>query len=663
MYCSRLDYKLSSFNSKSQVVILRGYSREFSGEDQDKGSKMSSEGSQPMEDDDDDIIIEENTANTLIGWPDDERIVRVPLPERPTTTTTTTTTSTTTRKPSTTTRKPNDPFRYDNPNNYFGGLANSHVRPKHVSDTIGKDNPTNMGDSSYDNFQKLEDYTQKKADKNKNVNGDEGGKVSSNRPCKRTNMHDLRALMTREPVVARIPFYHTPFIPVHVLIKFGLIPESKASLFRVLTIASPARLILTDLQDAGCNHVLIAVSSSGAVFVDVPSTSLSFRGTFWWRYANGEESRLRVAQGTNIRHPFNIHVIDEFAGWQQRQSECKKAMAASNTEDDKDMKSTDGVFVQDEPKSNTHFAKSRTQASFSLSKVDADEIDSSELRQEGQTNLSEFYGVSDDQFSIMIESKNGGDDDDDLVSDDLIPIDPNEDGQPISQGRRSLLTVGLGKGHVQKRYTSIWSILRASLKEIASSLASSVSTAEKSAEFNRPPSFPLANRGFSVQVYGRAMAIAAIKLARAWKQSTLLAIIPTSISSPFVNKLNHMIKTMNVDNLKIISSRMDPATLSRVYHTSQSFYLQLIGREIFEYLPVLDHLFPVHFGRMLSLARHTFVEMVDPNVMIACMSALSGNSTHEVQQRLHGLIKASLFAVNIHDFDVFLIPSGNKSAC
>ncbi|EGD80112.1 hypothetical protein PTSG_10386 [Salpingoeca rosetta] len=248
--------------------------------------------------------------------------------------------------------------------------------------------------------------------------------------------------------------------------------------------------------------------------------------------------------------------------------------------------------------------------------------------------------------------------------------DGGEDGDEYdeyqhSRHGRQLLVSDSGltsHGHVQKRYDAFWTLIRDSMKRIARTSAVSAFDADARAGHARQQNaLPFAHEAFNIQVYGRVMSLLGVKVARFWSNSTVVAIVPTVDSAPFFSRVMSMVHSLRLSNTHVVPAHLDGATVLSLSSVPQAFKFQFLGREVFEQIPVLDKSYPAYLGRLLAMAEHTYLEPVDPQVLLACMAALSAEEVTTLKGQLQGLVRVSLEAVGITEFQINFLTDRSRA--
>ena len=157
------------------------------------------------------------------------------------------------------------------------------------------------------------------------------------------------------------------------------------------------------------------------------------------------------------------------------------------------------------------------------------------------------------------------------------------------------------------------------------------------------------------------MSMLGVKLARFWRNSTVVSLVPSSHTSPFYERLKSMARSLGLSSAYVVPAQMTPELAVQLAAVPQTFKYQLLGREVFEQLPVLGLRFASYLGRLLLLAQHTYLEVVDPDMLLASMTVLGRDDMETLSTDLQGIVHAALRAVGAVDFTVSLLH--NEGAC
>eukprot|EP00049_Salpingoeca_infusionum_P002699 m.59005 g.59005 ORF g.59005 m.59005 type:complete len:1652 (-) comp11742_c0_seq1:312-5267(-) len=401
-------------------------------------------------------------------------------------------------------------------------------------------------------------------------------------------------------------------LPIHLLVDLGLDRESKPALIRQIIQRFHKSDVAAGLTDKGHRYGDIVVGMQGLGLLYVPDTVFVFKGTQWSHSKQSEGDRFHVG-----RRPISL-----------------EADHHSNGNDD--------GFDNHNDAANLDLATSLN-ASLLLSDVIGGGYANTKIDLE---NLG-FNGTSGEPFVSYVRLIVGG-------TSTFKTVDPRVLNSLAVPARSRLL----GEQFVGKIYKP--STLERTVPK--SELRTAWSLFDQALGVTLDATSQL-SQGFSTSLlaYGQIPTLLAFKLARRIPQSSIVALVPHTNDSTFYTRAQDSVRAMRLSSVTLMPAHLDADTVVTLSQTAQTFHSQMLGREVFDQLGVLETEFPHYLGTMMLLARTTVIEVPPADLLIEALAVLGVDAKETIEERFNGIVAAALAVVNVDQFDIQLLTSDENN--
>jgi hypothetical protein len=156
----------------------------------------------------------------------------------------------------------------------------------------------------------------------------------------------------------------------------------------------------------------------------------------------------------------------------------------------------------------------------------------------------------------------------------------------------------------------------------------------------------------SMLVYGTDMALVSSKLARSFPDATIVSVLGLSVSSHSTVDFERLMNFLDVKTIVPCAASFNYETVLALAAQPVLLDVVILSSAVFSEIVVQQTSFFEHFGRMLTLARVTYVEVVDADMLRSLLGVLAVNANDFI---FEGLVAEALRQVGVTQYNASFI--------
>ena len=161
----------------------------------------------------------------------------------------------------------------------------------------------------------------------------------------------------------------------------------------------------------------------------------------------------------------------------------------------------------------------------------------------------------------------------------------------------------------------------------------------------------------SILTFGASSLLLGSKLASLVPGATVVSVLPYSEQSPVYIQAIRTITASKIGNQIVLSAPFSLTGVKTLHELPDLFRYQFLSMDVFANIVGLGGSFMFHFGRILTMASVSFVELPDPVHLQRVVDIMNKSLDNDAKTTLTGLLKTALYLQNIKesDFEISLV--------
>ena len=164
----------------------------------------------------------------------------------------------------------------------------------------------------------------------------------------------------------------------------------------------------------------------------------------------------------------------------------------------------------------------------------------------------------------------------------------------------------------------------------------------------------------SILTYGAELAYVGIKLARQVTLGTLLVVSGHDHTTAAFTAASTLMDELSIEH-SLYKRQLNPRIVGELYQLPDVVHYQFLGTETFHLIATLGADFVPYLGKLLSLARVTFICVLPPATIKMIARLLHRDAPHGQAGVFAGMLHQALRSAGVTDFDVSLVDPGDES--